>query len=115
MAAATISSSLYDLLGIPATATGREIKAAYRSLARTCHPDVVAVTQRNKSATEFMEIHAAYSTLSDPQKRAIYDRDLFEHQRGRTRRYSSSMGLSVSPPLRSSGYGVRNWESDQCW
>ncbi|KAL0356595.1 UNVERIFIED_CONTAM: Chaperone protein dnaJ 11, chloroplastic [Sesamum calycinum] len=99
-------SSLYDLLGIPATATGREIKAAYRRLARTCHPDVVAVTQRNKSATEFMEIHTAYSTLSDPQKRAIYDRDLFG---------SSSMGWESSAPLRS-GYGVgRNWESDQCW
>ncbi|KAK4401411.1 Chaperone protein dnaJ 11, chloroplastic [Sesamum angolense] len=104
-------SSLYDLLGIPATATGREIKAAYRRLARTCHPDVVAVTQRNKSATEFMVIHTAYSTLSDPQKRAIYDRDLFESGRD----YSSSMGWESSAPLRS-GYGVgRNWESDQCW
>ncbi|KAL0422892.1 UNVERIFIED_CONTAM: Chaperone protein dnaJ 11, chloroplastic [Sesamum latifolium] len=102
---ATISS-LYELLGIPATATGREIKAAYRKLARTCHPDVVAFPQRNKSATEFMEIHTAYSTLSDPHKRAIYDRDLF----GRHDGYSSSM----SAPLRS-GYGVRNWESDQCW
>ncbi|KAL2254867.1 UNVERIFIED_CONTAM: Chaperone protein dnaJ 11, chloroplastic [Sesamum indicum] len=106
---ATISSSLYDLLGIPATATGREIKDAYRRLARTCHPDVVAVAQRNKSATEFIQIHTAYSTLSDPHKRADYDRDLFGGRGG----YSSSMGVS-SAPLRS-GYGVRNWESDQCW
>ncbi|KAA8546090.1 hypothetical protein F0562_020459 [Nyssa sinensis] len=73
-----MASSFYEVLGIPASASGYEIKAAYRRLARTCHPDVVATNVgKERSATEFMKIHAAYSTLSDPDKRATYDRDLF--------------------------------------
>ncbi|KAJ4716015.1 Chaperone protein dnaJ 11 like [Melia azedarach] len=101
---ATTSSSLYEVLGIPVSASGTEIKAAYRRLARTCHPDVVAVNRKEMSANEFMTIHAAYSTLSDPDKRANYDRDLFF-----TRRRSAAMAS------RFSGYHTKNWETDQCW
>ncbi|CAJ1930401.1 unnamed protein product [Sphenostylis stenocarpa] len=96
-------SSLYDILGIPAGASNQEIKAAYRRLARVCHPDVAAIDQKNSSADEFMKIHAAYSTLSDPDKRANYDRSLFRRQRP----------LSTAPVF--SGYTRRNWETDQCW
>lgn len=113
-AAATLSAdmaspalSLYEVLGIPMTASGDEIKAAYRRLARTCHPDVAAVNRRDTSTTEFLKIHAAYSTLSDPNKRAVYDRDLFSV----SRRYSS-LTAAVSG---FSGYPRRNWETDQCW
>ncbi|KAB1199456.1 Chaperone protein dnaJ 11, chloroplastic [Morella rubra] len=101
---ATACTSLYEILGIPTGATGQEIKAAYRRLARTCHPDVVAATDRkNSSAGEFIRIHSAYSTLSDPEKRADYDRQLF----GRYR--------PLTAASRFSGYTRRNWETDQCW
>ncbi|ESW29909.1 hypothetical protein PHAVU_002G108600 [Phaseolus vulgaris] len=96
-------SSLYDILGIPAGASSQEIKAAYRRLARVCHPDVAAIDRKNSSADEFMKIHAAYSTLSDPDKRANYDRSLFRRQRP----------LSTAAVF--SGYTRRNWETDQCW
>nr|AKA20389.1 chaperone DnaJ-like protein [Medicago sativa] len=96
-------ASLYQILGISAGASNQEIKAAYRRLARVCHPDVAAIDRKNSSADDFMKIQSAYSTLSDPDKRANYDRSLFRQQR----RPLSSMV--------SSGYSSRKWETDQCW
>ncbi|CAJ2646581.1 chaperone protein dnaJ chloroplastic-like [Trifolium pratense] len=96
-------SSLYDILGISAAASVQEIKSAYRKLARVCHPDVAAIDRKNSSADDFMKIHSAYSTLSDPEKRANYDRSLFRRQQ---RPLSTMM---------SSGYSSRKWETDQCW
>ncbi|MED6158082.1 Chaperone protein dnaJ 11, chloroplastic [Stylosanthes scabra] len=104
------TASFYDILGIPASASILEIKAAYRRLARICHPDAAAVTANrsgSSSADEFMKLHAAYSTLSDPEKRASYDRSL--HQR---RQVPLTAATTES---RFSGYGGRRWETDQCW
>ncbi|RDX63954.1 Chaperone protein dnaJ 11, chloroplastic, partial [Mucuna pruriens] len=74
-------ASLYDVLGISMGASCVEIKAAYRKLARTYHPDAVAMNQKESSANQFMAIHSAYSTLSDPEKRAQYDREIYRHPR----------------------------------
>src|SRR5581483_7840134 len=62
----------YDVLGVSRTASADEIKRAYRTLARNHHPDVAS----DKAAAEhrFKEINEAYEVLSDPQKRAQYDR-----------------------------------------
>ena len=67
----------YEVLGVSKTATGDEIKKAYRSLAKEYHPD------RNKSPdaeTKFKEITEAYEVLSDPQKRRNYDQFGFNDQ-----------------------------------
>lgn len=104
MATAAACSSFYEILGISTGASCQEIKTAYRRLARTCHPDAVLATNRkDSSAGEFMRIHAAYSTLSDPEKRADYDRKLLP-------RYRPLTATAFSP-----GYRRRNWETDQCW
>ncbi|KAE8669946.1 Chaperone protein dnaJ 11 [Hibiscus syriacus] len=104
------STSLYEVLGIPMSANGNEIKAAYRRLARTCHPDVVSMNQKEMSATLFVKINVAYSTLSDPNKRADYDRKLY---RRNVQFYSSATPASASGFC---GYNSgRNWETDQCW
>lgn len=98
------SASLYEVLGIQMGATYHEIKTAYRSLARVLHPDVGSSNGRSKSSgEEFMRIQAAYSTLSDAEKRADYDRKLFR------------TGLQFSKPaaLRFSGSTHRRWETDQ--
>ncbi|KAB2611459.1 dnaJ-like protein subfamily A member 2 [Pyrus ussuriensis x Pyrus communis] len=64
------SGDYYATLGVPKSATSKEIKAAYRRLARQYHPDV----NKQPGATEkFKEISAAYEVLSDDKKRSLYD------------------------------------------
>ncbi|XVE91281.1 hypothetical protein DITRI_Ditri20bG0141000 [Diplodiscus trichospermus] len=64
------SGDYYATLGVPKSASSKEIKAAYRRLARQYHPDV----NKEPGATEkFKEISAAYEVLSDDKKRALYD------------------------------------------
>ena len=61
----------YSILGVSRTATEKEIKSAYRKLARKLHPDV---NPGNKRAEEqFKEIAEAYEVLSDAEKRKKYD------------------------------------------
>src|SRR5436309_2490381 len=61
----------YSTLGVAKTATEKEIKQAYRKLARKHHPDV---NQGKKaSETKFKEINEAYEVLGDPEKRRKYD------------------------------------------
>ena len=61
----------YSSLGVAKTASQKEIKAAYRKLARKHHPDV---NQGDASAEgRFKEINEAYEVLSDPEKRKQYD------------------------------------------
>ncbi|XP_010467587.1 PREDICTED: chaperone protein dnaJ 11, chloroplastic-like [Camelina sativa] len=101
------TASLYEILDIPAGSTIQEIKSAYRRLARIYHPDAAGSSRSNSStADEFMKIHAAYCTLSDPEKRAVYDR--------RTMLLSRRRPLTVGVSGCGS-YGGRNWETDQCW
>ena len=66
-----MSSDLYADLGVSRDADGATIKKAYRKLARQYHPDV----NPDPAAQEkFKEVSRAYEVLSDPQKRASYDR-----------------------------------------
>ncbi|MFN8534059.1 MAG: J domain-containing protein [Dehalococcoidia bacterium] len=65
------SQDYYVTLGVPRTATEKEIKSAFRKLARKYHPDV---NPGDKSAEEkFKEINEAYEVLSSPDSRKKYD------------------------------------------
>ncbi len=73
------AKSYYDILGVAKKATAKEIKQAYRKLARKHHPDV---NPGDKAAeAKFKEINEAYEVISDAEKRKKYDRfgDKWQH------------------------------------
>ncbi|HOJ93526.1 MAG TPA: molecular chaperone DnaJ [Dictyoglomaceae bacterium] len=61
----------YEILGVDRNATQEDIKKAYRKLVRQYHPDL---NKDPGAQDKFKEINEAYEVLSDPQKRAQYDR-----------------------------------------
>jgi molecular chaperone DnaJ len=80
-----MSEDHYKLLGLGRGASLEEIKKAYRQLAKRYHPDR---TQNNPKDTEvFKAVSVAFATLSNPEKRAEYDRMLAaaEHRPGNSR------------------------------
>lgn len=58
----------YIILGIPASSTQEDIKAAYKKLAKEYHPD-----RYSQGHSPFQNIQEAYSVLSDPSQRQDYD------------------------------------------
>jgi molecular chaperone DnaJ len=69
--ATTTKADYYDLLGVRRKATAKDIRQAYRKLARKFHPDL---NPGDKSAEEkFKQVQEAYDVLSDSKKRGIYD------------------------------------------
>ncbi len=69
--ATTTKQDYYELLGVPRKAPLKEIRQAYRKLARKYHPDL---NPGDKSSEEkFKQVQEAYDVLSDSKKRQMYD------------------------------------------
>ena len=69
----------YQLLGVAKDATQKDIKRAYRKLARKYHPDV---SSESDAEDRFKEMGEAYEVLKDPEKRAAYDQLGANYQAG---------------------------------
>jgi molecular chaperone DnaJ len=67
-----VAANYYEVLGVTRDASDTDLKRAYRQLAMQCHPDK---NPGDKAAEDrFKQISEAYAVLSDPEKRAYYDR-----------------------------------------
>ena len=76
--ATTTKQDYYELLGVPRKAAQKEIRQAYRKLARKYHPDL---NPGDKSSEEkFKQVQEAYDVLSDTKKRQMYDQFGFERR-----------------------------------
>ena len=64
----------YKLLGIERNASEKEIRNAYRKLARESHPDLQSKEKKKEAEEKFKLINEAYEVLKDPEKRKLYDR-----------------------------------------
>jgi molecular chaperone DnaJ len=94
-----MAKDFYQVLGVKRDAAPKELRAAYRKLARKHHPDV---NPGDKAAeTRFKEINSAYEVLSDADKRAKYDKygdrweyadQIEEAQRQRGQRFTYQSG-----------------------
>jgi molecular chaperone DnaJ len=85
-------TDLYEVLGVTPETSPDDIKKAYRKLARESHPD--ANPDDPEAEARFKDLSAAYEILSDPDKRARYDR------------YGSSNGFDLSDPFGSGAGGL---------
>lgn len=69
------SSTLYDVLGVPLSASLDDIKKAYRALAKALHPDKTGEDAAKQ--LRFQQVAGAYEVLADPAKRYAYDQQTF--------------------------------------
>jgi hypothetical protein len=80
----------YELLGVGRDASAAEIKSAYRSLARTMHPDV------GGTSGTFRMLQEAYETLNDPDRRAHYDGEVSAGESGAGKAGAGKSGAGKS-------------------
>jgi len=93
----------YQVLAVDRTAKEEQIKAAFRTLAMACHPDLRG---GDKDAEQrFKEVFAAYALLRDPERRAIYDKACAEARRRALRRERSAMATMAASFMLTLGSG----------
>ena len=98
-----MSEDYYKILGVQKTASGEEIKKAYRKLAMKYHPDH---TKGDKGAEEkFKKISEAYAVLSDKEKRKEYDTFGSEGFRQRFSQEDIFRGFDFGDIFREFGFG----------
>ena len=70
--------NLYAVLGVEPSSSREELRAAYRQLVRTSHPD--SGPDDPLAEVRFRELAKAYETLSNPRSRAVYDAERADHE-----------------------------------
>ncbi|KAF8407675.1 hypothetical protein HHK36_006810 [Tetracentron sinense] len=87
------SRSYYSILGVDRDSSITQIRSAYRKLAMQWHPDRWMRTPSllSEAKRRFQQIQEAYSVLSDPRKRTIYDTGLYDPDEEEDQKKSYSM------------------------
>jgi hypothetical protein len=70
-----VAASYYGLMGLHPSASVREIRRAYRELSKLYHPDTTSLSAAIATA-KFQQLNEAYATLSNPERRTVYDRKI---------------------------------------
>ena len=99
----SVKRDFYEVLGCDRSATEKDLKKAYRKLARKYHPD--SNPDNKEAERKFREISEAYEILSDPEKRKLYD------QFGMAA-FDESGGPAGQGPFGSGAYGRGPFGSD---
>ena len=97
----------YKILGVGKTASDAEIKKAFKTQARKCHPDMHPESEKAKWTEKFKDLNEAYTVLSDKQKRTIYD------QVGQEGYQNFSRGGGATSGGRSGGFGGNPYQGYQ--
>ena len=100
MAAATPRTH-YEVLGVSSRASAPQVRAAHRQLAQLLHPDRQAgasAAERALAERRMREVNAAWTVLSDPERRRRYDESLRAPTSGRSSGSSTSGSAGTGPP-----------------
>ena len=104
----------YEILGVGRNADDKEIKRAYRKLAKKYHPDM---NPGDKQAEQkFKEVTAAYNVLSDSEKKKLYDQfgmAAFEEGSGTGNAYGNQSGFYRESGRQNQGSGFRGFDFGQ--
>ena len=85
--------NFYEVLGLAVGAKPEDVKAAFRKLAKSSHPDINA--DDSTAEERFKEVNQAYEILSDSQKRAAYDLGLKHKLAASHRRLQNAMAATA--------------------
>ena len=103
----------YEILGLAPDAGAAEIKAAYRRLAKTYHPDAHAKGNDAHAQSRFQEVTAAYNLLKDAGARARFDQERQQQARRARKEQAAGQGSFEEAPFsRTAHKTARRFESD---
>ncbi len=100
----------YKILGVGKTASDAEIKKAFKTQARKCHPDMHPEAEKAKWTEKFKDLNEAYTVLSDKQKRTIYDQVGEQDYQNYARGARPQSGGRTGGGFRSSGNPYQNYQ-----
>ncbi len=77
-----MSLNYYTILGVPSSATTKQIRERFLQLAREQHPDRFAAEDKSEAEAQFQQVTQAYNMLVDPDRRRKYDQEMAQRKPG---------------------------------